>query len=327
MVATRPWPKAPDGAVHLIGDTHFGSPEMSGGGGRRKNIWAADLANPVGMLPESVVHVVVGDLTDGRLVPPGAGAGVEDTEAVAFMDAAYGSGNWISAVGNHDVFGTRTPDQAAAAWGMPGANSVHDYDTFKIIRIMSEGIADNLIEMQPFTESRLLWLDSQLTAAGDTPCLIVCHWSLYDTVQAGYASSPSTNTGWYAYHDADIRAVLAEHHNAAAWLSGHTHSTLDLEGIVSAVPVGNHTVCAVNASSPAYSADGSGRSQLPTMYLTVTDNEIDVRFRDHGAGTWTWAGWSGTSAPRTHLITVPITTFTPPTGFGTSPFGTGPFGG
>lgn len=284
MTAHRRWPKPPDGAIHLIGDTHFGATSMTA---NRKALWTADLDSP--MLPESVLHVQVGDLVDH-------GDSAEDTEAVAFMDTHFGAGRWIAAVGNHDLYGTpqRTPEDAAAAWGMPAGNFVRDLGWAQIIVLApDDGIEGDGATMLPFTETRMTWLDDQLVAAGDTPCLIVCHWSLYDTVGTAEGSGTGASTpGFYALEDSDVRAVLADNANAKAWLSGHTHSELYVPDLVKGVTVGGHTLCAVNASAVSYTGNSGDNLTSPqhTMYVTVTDGQIDVRFRNHGAGRWDVAG-------------------------------------
>lgn len=284
MGVYRRWRRPADGAIHLIGDTHYGSVFMNA---NRKQAWADDLVNATGMLPDSVLHLVVGDMVHNGLPD-------EDEEAVSHLDELFGAGTWITAVGNHDLYGGRSvPDDAAQAWGMPGANYVHDLGYVRIIVVCSDdGLQGDLTSMVPFSSSRLEWINAQLVAAGDTPCLITCHWSLYDTVQPGTEGFDSSLTeGFWAENDTEILALLADNANAKAWLSGHTHSPLHVPGIVTPVRVGGHTLAAVNASSPAYTGTGeAGKSELATMYLTVTDGRIETRFRNHGSGTWYVAG-------------------------------------
>lgn len=283
-MSTRRWPRPPDGAVHLIGDTHFGSVSMTA---NRKALWVADLERSR-MLPESVVHVQVGDFVDNPVV-----VDTQDAEAIDFADTYFGAGEWVAAVGNHDLYG-RTADESAEAWGQPAGNFVRDLGWSRLIMLApDDGIENDGFSMVPFDETRLDWLDTQLQAAGDTPCLIVCHWSLYDTVEGiPSATASSTTDGHFAEPDADVRDVLADNPNARAWLSGHTHSDIRSAGLVTTTTVGSRQIAAVNASSPAYvGTDNTDLSSLmTTMYVTVTDGRLDVRVRDHGAGRWTVAG-------------------------------------
>jgi hypothetical protein len=249
----------------------------------RKRLWTADLHSP--LLPDPVLHVQVGDFVDH-------GLSSEDVEAVGAFNRMFGAGNWIAAVGNHDLYGGRTvPDDAATAWGMPAANYVHDLDFARIVVICpDDGIEADQVAMVPFTAPRLEWLDAQLSGT-DLPCLIVCHWSLQDTVQADDNNESSTG-GFSAQDNGDILAVLADNPTAKAWLSGHTHSQIHMPNLVKSVAVGGHQLAAVNASAPCYTglAGNNLSSDMYTMYLTLTDGQVDVRFRNRGAGIWHVAG-------------------------------------
>ena len=82
--------------------------------------------------------------------------------------------------------------------------------------------------------------------------------------------------------------MLARHRNAKAWLSGHTHSPLQVPGLVTraALP-GGRSILAVNLS--ALVAVGKTRElgdPLCSLYLTRLPGKIEIRFRDHQAGSW-----------------------------------------
>lgn len=277
MPVSRAWPRPPDGAIHLIGDMHVGAVSMTA---NRKALWAADLSSPA--LPDTVTHVVVGDVVDHGLPE-------EDDEAVALLDAQFGAGNWVAAVGNHDLWDRNDPPAVAQGWGMPDSNFVHDLGFARLVVVCSDGGLDvDNTGMVPFSPANLEWMDDQFTAAGDTPCLVVCHWSLQDT-------APGTDGPFAAQDDADVRALLADNANAVAWLSGHTHTAVSEPDLVKAETVGGHTVAAINASAICYTDNGVDStdnldSDQYTMYVTVTDGRLDVRFRNHGAGIWHVAG-------------------------------------
>jgi hypothetical protein len=282
----RVWPVPPDGAIHLIGDSHFGSAETNT---NRKNLWSADARRVSKSLPNAIVHVSVGDVADH-------GMDSESTEAVNFFNTLFGSGTWISAVGNHDLYGAlggpqRNPDVAAQALGMSFANFIYDLPWARFIVIAPNGQEDDGFTPLPFTSTRLDWINTQLVGASGKPCFIVCHWSLYDTVEAFGGTTGSYDAGYYALVDSEIRSLLADNVNAKGWLSGHTHSPLGAPGLVKSVDLGSHRLVAINASAPTYTGGGGNfSSQLATMYLTVTSGKVAVRFRDHGAGIWCPAG-------------------------------------
>jgi hypothetical protein len=136
----------------------------------------------------------------------------------------------------------------------------------------------------------LAWLDAELgSASGD--CWIACHWPLRATVTGDTRRVfSSVEPFFHAKPDADLRALLARHPTATAWISGHTHSPLDAPGLVSRLVLGGRGVACVNASAIAY----TGRTRewtdpLASIFLTHRPGTIEVRFRDHGAGVWTSA--------------------------------------
>jgi hypothetical protein len=278
---TRSVPRAPDGVVHLIGDTHFGSVPMTA---IRKGVWAADLEH-LNAAPATVAHIVMGDVTDHSY-------SAEDSEAVAFLNAHLGAGNWTAAVGNHDLHNGRTdPEVAAAAWGMPAANYVVDYPAFRLVVVAPTGIDVDDTSMIPLTADRVNWISTQCAGSGGLPAVIVCHWSLYSTVGVGESGSTqhrSTDTGFYALVDADIRAMLADTPTARAWISGHTHSPLDASGLVTTLTLGGRTFAAINASAVNYVGlpQDNTTSPVRTLYAGIDATGISVYFRDHGPGQW-----------------------------------------
>ena len=137
------------------------------------------------------------------------------------------------------------------------------------------------------SERTLAWLERRLGYPGD--CWIACHWPLYRTV-LGDSSKVYTSAmqSFHAKPDAKIRALLARHPNAKAWLSGHTHSPLSAPGLVTRARLpGGRSILAVNLSAIV----AVGKTREPTdpicsLYLTHLPGKVEIRFRDHRAGAW-----------------------------------------
>jgi hypothetical protein len=77
----------------------------------------------------------------------------------------------------------------------------------------------------------------------------------------------------------------------AGWLSGHTHSHIEVPGLVVPVMAGSHKIIHVNASCIYYCGRASGpvggpNHPLHTLAFTYYGGRAEVRFRAHGAGTW-----------------------------------------
>lgn len=271
-MSTRAWPIPPgDSTLHLIGDTHFGAI-----GDTRKAKLLADLGNV--LVGRVTAHLQVGDVTNNGLAS-------EDTEALAWLNQLPGP--WHVAMGAHDIEGNiRTPAEWAAAYGLASQNHVVDLGFARLIVIGADS-ANNVMGAATLT-----WLDEQLDASTD-PALIACHYPLYDTVGGDISDSYlSTENAYYAKPDAELRTILADYPQAKAWLAGHTHSRLSNPGFVKAETVGGHVIASVNASSPWYQGRDTSLKHTPlqSVFVTYLGDRIEVRFRDHGGGTWVGRG-------------------------------------
>lgn len=293
----RRWPYPPeDRTLHCIGDLHTGATTQ-----QRFDIVADDLARP--SMPSLATHLQLGDFTND-------GTTAQDQSAIAYMNAI--GGDWYAVVGNHDVASSRTAQEAALAWGMPGKDYVVDLGYAVVIALGFDAINNNGMI---FRTTTMDWLNTQLLAHSGQPCLLAAHPPLHETVGVGddntvdylstdpffFAVDESAYTGT-SYDDGDIRAVIADNPNAKAWLSGHTHSPLSASRLVMSETIGGHTVAHVNTSAIYY----TGRTvqwtdRLATAYLTVNDDSIEVRYRDHGAHQWV-----GSSKERRQVWTIPL---------------------
>lgn len=210
-------------------------------------------------------------------------------------------------VGNHDITkNLRTPDQWAATRGLPAANYVVDLGWCRGIVLAPDGLTDTAgwAAMQPLSSSRLSWLADQAAAAqaAGVPAIVFCHWSLFDTVGTSPTRQPdsidSTDAGFYAIPDAEIRDVLAAYPSIVAWISGHLHKDLDAVNAVTPATAGGRVVAAVNCGcmgmldpyDPATVKFDRLFSLLVTYREDGTGRNVDVRWRDHARHAWTGPG-------------------------------------
>jgi hypothetical protein len=94
-----------------------------------------------------------------------------------------------------------------------------------------------------------------------------------------------------AFHvkpDDRIRDLLASHRNAKLWLSGHTHSPLSAPGFIKRARLARRrTILAVNTSAlVGIGKRRNPRAPLCSLYLTHHPGHLEIRARDHRAGSW-----------------------------------------
>lgn len=276
--------------LHCIGDLHEGAPSMTL---KRKLAVLYDLNNHPRM-PGAMDHLQLGDFAN-TAHPDEYRLGKE------WMNQLQGP--WHGVVGNHDMWGqpnkfdTRSAELAAADIGMPAASYTFDLG-YAVLIVLGP------ITLSTHMSFDLEWLNTQLVANTGRTCLIAAHPPLYGTVGAGSPDTEvrSTDEGFFAYVDSEIRAVLADNPNAKAWISGHTHSQINDRDFVKRENVGGRTLAAISTSCNAFSGRTSEWfDRLSTVYVTVEDDRIEVRFRDHGAHQW-----MGGSHDRRRIWTVPF---------------------
>lgn len=218
-----------------------------------------------------------------------------------FMDR-FGD-DWHNVMGNHDIWNDlQTRDEWAAGFGLADPNYVVDLPGLRLV-MLSPSQAQATVTHIDATD--LAWLDEQLASTTD-PCVVFCHFPIYDTVGGDVSVDYlSTSTGFYirttgSNNSDDVLDVLAANSNVVAWISGHTHSRVDVPGLVIPVEAGTTRFAAINTSSIFYTGiyNEPSHDRLHTMYVTWLDDKIEVRPRNHGAG-----GWAAVNGQRVLTVT------------------------
>jgi hypothetical protein len=288
MPRSWPYPPARFPTLHLIGDVHAavsGLPVYPHT--QRRDKVAADVLQ----IPQPLARVQVGDITND-------GTAAQDALAIAFMNSL--GGQWYTALGNHDIEqNARTAAAWATAYGLASKNYTADLGFAKLIFVGPDAIGANMT----LAAATLTFLTDELANAGKD-CFVISHAPLYNTV-VGSTTGPgavwsSTEAFFYIYPDADIRAILNAQPNAKAFISGHTHSTIDTPGFIKSESVGTRNIICINCSATFY----TGRTfewydPLITLFLPHTGSNLEIRFRNHGAGIWDAIGVS-------RVVTMPI---------------------
>jgi hypothetical protein len=134
----------------------------------------------------------------------------------------------------------------------------------------------------------LTFLDTSLTNAGATPCIIVTHFPMHNTVLSSDAAHylSSATADWYIYPENTLVTTLDAHDNAVAWVSGHVHAPYFAPQFVFTHQHGTHNVHYIAASSiDYYNIDGAS-PVVPSVYVCVQPSYIAVKVRDHAKRTY-----------------------------------------
>lgn len=267
--------------VHVIGDVHAGPVDSN-------EPWRLDTVARDALRDRTPTPVAVVQVGDGCNNNPAIDTPILDN----FLDRL--GVPWWAVMGNHDIdHEVQTPAQWAARLGYPAPNYTVDLDGLRLV-MFSPSAAWAAYDVA--SPTALAWLDAAIGGTSN-PVFVACHFPLYNTVMgvAG-VDALSTEVPFYLRTVAtpgnsnDILDVLAAHPNLKAWLSGHTHSRIDLPGLVKAVDHNGHRFAAINASTIWYAYATpyplDARDTMNTLYVTLLEDRIEVRARDHGAGQW-----------------------------------------
>jgi hypothetical protein len=157
-----------------------------------------------------------------------------------------------------------------------------------------------------YSQDTLDFLVAALDEHRDRIAMIFAHCPLHATVlDRGPESNldyDSLETFFFAENSPEIRAILAEHRNAALFFSGHTHSGWGAPQLIFIETLGGHPVTHLNLGSPWYTGRHTGarwnedHTQLnyipdsPDLQVTFaidiyTDRAV-IRARSHSERRW-----------------------------------------
>ena len=261
--------------IHCIGDLHAG-------GVKRPRVQA--MLDDVKALPKPALHLQVGDSTENGLPE-------EDVLAKRWLGRL--PARHYTLMGNHDVMhNKRTAKQWAAVHDYSSQSYVIDFPTLRIVVVGPD--RDHPAERSgTLSERTLKWMEARIRNKPDKTIWVACHWPLKDTVLGDpgrlYTSAMQS---FYAKPDDRIRALLANHPNARAWISGHTHSPIDAPGLLTraTLPRGRKIVTVNCSGIVGVGKKREATDPIRSLYLTHFPGRMEVRFRDHGERKWKHVG-------------------------------------
>ena len=261
--------------IHCIGDLHAG-------GIKRPRVQA--MLDDVKELPTPALHLQVGDSTENGLPE-------EDVLAKRWLGRLPARHRTL--MGNHDVMhNKRSAKQWAAVHGYESQSYVIDFPTLRIVVVGPD--RDHPAERSGTLSARTLkWMEARMAAERDKTIWVACHWPLKDTVLGDPGRVyTSAMRSFYAKPDDGIRALLARHPNAKAWISGHTHSPIDAPGLLTRakLPRGRKIVTVNCSAIVGVGKKRDATDPIRSLYLTHFPGRMEVRFRDHGERKWKHVG-------------------------------------
>lgn len=262
------WPiPNPNKTFHLIGDIQ--TPTAA-----RMSIVTEDMQS--GLVPDVPYRITVGDFINS------GASGFPDSAYIPMIEfiESLGTGEWWSCVGNHDAH-DRTPAQAAALMGMPDVNFVVDLGFMVFVFIWARCVVAGQQPGQSYPTD-VAWLEAQLANYPDRKVAVVAHPPLYDPRPINSISTEND----------EILAVLDANPCVKMWLCGHTHVDIEHEGIANSINTGTRNIAQLNGSALVYTTPLPVRwdDRLCSLFVTVNDDHIEVRARDHGARQWVGLG-------------------------------------
>lgn len=277
-----PFPRIQDGTtVALTTDTHIG-----------EFPFVTDFANRVGRDLDSLKDYTHGYIHAGDAMHWSNPSSPEDEAAKNWYAARRATGKPLLAVaGNHDLASYVAPkphrtDVEWAAATLPG-NPVQTMGDMKVIGVNPDDwIAHEVGGWGQLTlsQSKLDWLDSQLTQAGNTPCWVVVH------------SAPDEQYNGTTAHIEPIQGfadVIGSHNNAVGVLSGHLHALYTSRpNHCRTTLIGGRKVFTVNGAAGGGRmngiafADHQFKSPAVSTFITYEGDSISVRWRSHLDRRW-----------------------------------------
>lgn len=269
----------PDRTIHLIGDPHAGFVTDA-----RLATLSGDIVGG-NLHALAVHHLLIGDICD-----VGGNAAHETSAATFISDAGMtlrDNADLIS--GNHDLGGSGEDiGTFNAQWGYSTVNWTRDFAHFRLIGLNPDH--DNgALGPQTLEQHTLTYLDDALAGTA-LPCVIATHAPLMGT--------HGTTVNFECTHPYDdIVAILDAHDHVAVLMTGHTHPVTSYSRLVDRLTLTTHDIICVNGSGlflPLRPATGAGTEaqDLHTVFVTMLDDHVAVRIRDHKASAWT-DGYSG----------------------------------
>jgi 3',5'-cyclic AMP phosphodiesterase CpdA len=256
--------------VHCLGDLHAGAIT-----GVRVNAVSRDAER----LSAPALHLQIGDATE-------RGTAAQDQLALRFLERLPGP--WVTALGNHDILhNERRAADWAGAYGQASQNFTVDLGFVRLV-VIGPNRSEPGRRAGRLSAATLSFLERELASA-PTGCWIACHWPLFRTVMGDpRLHFTSAMAAFHAKPDERIRDLLKGHPNAKLWLSGHTHSPLSAPGLIKRARLGRRrSIVTINASAlVGVGKRRNPRAPLCSLYLTHRPGGIEIRCRDHRAGSW-----------------------------------------
>ena len=190
-------------------------------------------------------------------------------------------------MGNHDMLLNKgDPEIQIQMWeeatGMPNVYYSFVKQGYSFIVLGSEGqeAGELATDEAWFSEDQLSWLKEELAAAEardpDLPIFVFCHQPLQDT-------GPGTNNSLIIQND-ELEEILREYPQVV-YFSGHTHYSMDADGVVLTASDGKPNTVHGGCSSYLWDDDGAYDGSEGCL-VEIYPDYIRIRGRNFAEGSW-----------------------------------------
>lgn len=215
-------------------------------------------------------------------------------------------------IGNHEYFGPdgedpmRMAETFSLVWQKPVR---YAWTVNGVTCIMLDYPNPHTLEDPTYvyvSSETLSFLDETLTQNTGNPTIIFLHCPLRNTVLerdvAVHSDFSSQEKFFSPENSQEVRAVLARHHNAFLYFSGHTHSGWEAPQLVVTEQLGGHPMTFVNLMSPWYTGTKTGLrlseentkavyipdspNVIPTFAVRIYPDKAVIRVREHLSRRW-----------------------------------------
>lgn len=292
-------------ALQFVTDVHVGYTIQS----RLDDAQAALLATD----GDALLRVFGGDNTNV------GNSTTQDDDFLAFVSASSPSGCELL-IGNHDRQQSSSPTWETVF----GKSRNWHRDVGTTVRIIGVSPDTGADQTKPITltPSTLTFLDDKASET-TRDVIVCCHAPLQGTSNDNGANSNSLF--FSAQPAADVHQVIVDNPNICAWVSGHTHPSLDATDMIRSMVVESRAIACINIPAVAYSGFTAAQKLLhpertfstPTAlpsdavndincsaFVWVTPDAVVVRLYDHV--TLAWTPWQGAVARKVSREPTPL---------------------
>ncbi len=254
----------------ILGDPHIGASDVG--------LWEQTIEDINDL--QSAMVLITGDLTG---YGPACGTSAATRRAARILDGFHAP--WVSVIGNHDLQAAEfLSDDAAVASFLQAVKRDTPWFRRDIGPVTVLGLSNTMHRRNPvmqqevvFEDDQMNWFETQLTALGDRPVIVVAHVPPISSGLLTMLELHSQGGNAVANQNHEPGRILRQvwqHPNVIAWFSAHNHLGQHYRDAIS-VRLGVHFIH-TGVAGPV-TRDGYRHSRV----LDIKNDQLEIRTFDH----------------------------------------------